>query len=138
MYHKSRYCPGQTQALHILNILLKQSTLHNTHPIQKSSPKEGIIPHLSLASNRARCPPLDAPIPPVTTHLNLSQHLPLGGRLSPLKNPHPNYLSIKLSESPKTFIPRAHLRSRYERSHHLCKVTSALLPSPLLRSLLLL
>ena len=55
MYHKSRYCPGQTQALHILNILLKQSTLHNTHPIQKSSPKEGIIPHLKKPSRERVC-----------------------------------------------------------------------------------
>ena len=55
MYHKSRHCPGQTHALHILNILLKQSTLHNTHPMQKSSPKEGIIPHLKKPSRERVC-----------------------------------------------------------------------------------
>ena len=28
-------------------------------------------------------------------------------------------------------IPRAHLRSRYERHRHLCKVMEAFIPSPL-------
>ena len=55
MYHKSRYCPGQTQDLHILNILLKQSTLHSTHHIQRGSPKEGIIPHLKKPSRERVC-----------------------------------------------------------------------------------
>ena len=62
-------------------------------------------------------------------HLRPSKHPKSPNALS-LRRKEPTYQGRRNAptESPKTIIPRALLRSYKERLHHLCKVTEAFLP----------
>ena len=80
-------------------------------------------------------PPLPLPEPPSpslskhTPHFHPSEHPKVPKALS-LRRKEPTYQGRRNAptESPKTIIPRALLRSYKERLHHLCKVTEAFLP----------
>ena len=67
--------------------------------------------------------------PRCSPHLHPSKHLKSPKALS-LRRKEPTYRGRRNAptESPKTIIPRALLRSYKERLHHLCKVTEAFLP----------
>ena len=67
--------------------------------------------------------------PRCSPHLHPSEHPTFPKALS-LRRKEPTYRGRRNAptESPKTIIPRALLRSYKERLHHLCKVTEAFLP----------